>query len=469
MVSPHIMIVKEHAMQAVKDITKGNIYLNYIQYAAPLILSSILSSLYSTVDAVIAGKFIGEHALGAISATSSFDILFNSFFNGFSCGFSVFIAHLFGKKEYAAIKRNVVNMVAFIAGISAIVSIFAIVFRGAIIDYLEIDPVLRKDAEIYFIIYTSAYLFSFVNMILLQTLYALGTTAFSLFVSMLSAIINILGNLVTVLVFDWGIAGLAYSTVFSILIATIIYVYMIIKAFGEIKSEPVGYRFSFRVVKESLSYTLPTAIQKIAFHATGIFFAPALNGLGADATTGYSVMTRMYNFCAQSFWNMCSAVDCHTAQALGAGKVSQVRHGLKAGFWMNMAALTPLALLFTIFAKPIALIFFPSGYNGLALEYAIRFFEIYSVFLYVNMIGHLMHSYMRSIGRVITVLWITIFGSAVRVVSTLLLVPAFKMDGVYLGLILSWLADGILSVILYFALYHSKEKIRKIVELTCYT
>ena len=72
-------------MRITKNLTEGNVYRNYLLYALPLILSSILSSLYSTVDAVIAGKFISEHALGAISATSSFDILFHSFFNGFSC------------------------------------------------------------------------------------------------------------------------------------------------------------------------------------------------------------------------------------------------------------------------------------------------------------------------------------------------------------------------------------------------
>ena len=464
-----VTTVKERAMRKIKNVTEGNVYKNYLEYAAPLILSSILVSLYSTVDAVIAGKFISEHALGAISATSSFDILFNSFFNGFSCGFSVYIAQLFGKREFAAIKQNVVNMAAFVAGISAIASVVAIVFRGTILDYLNIAPVLRKDAEIYFVIYTSGYLFSYVNMILLRTLYALGTTAFSLLVSLLSAIINIAGNLVTVLVFDLGVAGLAYSTVFSVLIVTLIYVYMIVKAFGELKSEPVCYRFRLALVKNSISYTLPTAIQKVAFHATGIFFAPAINGLGADATTGYSVMKRMYNFCAQSFWNMCSAVDCHTAQALGAGNASQVRRGLKVGLWMNIAALTPFVLLFTVFAKPIALMFFPAGYHGLALEYAIRFFEIYVVFLYINMVGHLMHSYMRSIGRVITVLWITIFGSVVQVVATLLLVPVFKMDGVYLGLIFSWMADGALSVGVYFACYHTKEKIEKIAGKICRT
>ena len=451
-------------MRTVKNLTEGNIYKNYLQYAAPLILSSILISLYNTVDAVIAGKFISEHALGAISATSSFDTLLNAFFTGFACGFSVYIAQLFGKGDHVAVKRNVVNMVAFIAALSVVVTVLSILFRGHILDYLNIDPVLRKDAETYFVIFTASHVASFVNMILLRTLYALGVTSFSLLTSVLSAVINIVGNLVVVLVLDWGVAGLAFSTVLSVLAATGIYFYMVAKAFRELGSEKVVYRLSLADVKASLGYALPTAMQKMAFHATGIFFAPALNGLGADATTGYSVMSKLYNFCGKSFWNMCAAVDCHTAQAVGMGNVQKVRRGLTVGLWMNIAALTPFVLLFTIFAEPLALIFFPDGYRGLALEYAVRFFEVYSIFLYVNMIGHLMHSYMRSIGRVTTVLWVTIFGSFVRVVATLLLIPLMHMDGVYLGLVLSWAADGMLSVILYFSLYHKEEKLRKVIE-----
>ena len=87
-----------------------------------------------------------------------------------------------------------------------------------------------------------------------------------------------------------------------------------------------------------------------------------------------------------------------------------------------------------------------------------------SIFLYVNMIGHLFHSYMRSIGRVSTVLWITLVGSAVKIAATLLLVPHFHIDGVYMGQSLSWLVDGALCVVIYFLFYYSEEKIKKVAE-----
>lgn len=68
---------------------------------------------------------------------------------------------------------------------------------------------------------------------------------------------------------------------------------------------------------------------------------------------------------------------------------------------------------------------------------------------------------MRSIGCVRTVLWITLFGSAIKIIATLLLVPRFQMDDVYLGQALSWVADGALTLLLYFALYHTMPQLQK--------
>ena len=451
-------------MSMTKNITEGNIYKNYLLYALPLILSSILASLYSTVDAVIAGKFISEHALGAISSTASYDILFQSLFTGFSGGFSIYIAQLFGKGESASIKQNTVDMVAFTVMVSLGISALSILFRNPVMNYLNIDPVLRRDAEIYFVIYTASYALAYANMVLMRVLYALGVTSFSIYVSLISALLNIGGNLFTVVVLNMGVAGLAISTVCSIAIVTVIYAALLSRVFKELGGPRVSCRFSLKCVRNSLIYTVPAAIQKLAFHATGIFIAPAINGLGADVTTGYSVMSRMYNICGQSFWNMSSAVDCHTAQSVGAGDYKKARRGLSAGFFMNVAALTPFVLVFVFWAEPIASIFFPSGYTGAAFDYAVRFFKVYAVFLYVNMIGHLMHSYMRSIGRVNTVLWVTLFGSVVKVVSTLMLIPRFHIDGIYMGNVLSWLADGALSVVIYFLFYHSERKIKAVID-----
>ena len=159
-------------MRLTKNLSEGNIYKNYILYALPLICSSLVSCTYSTIDAVIAGKFISENALGAISSTSSFDALFTSFFNGFAAGFAVYIAHLFGKKDYAKIKNDIIQQMTSVGLFCILIIVSAIVFYNPIFDYLKVDPILREDARKYFILLTSSLIFTFFNLILVNSLYA---------------------------------------------------------------------------------------------------------------------------------------------------------------------------------------------------------------------------------------------------------------------------------------------------------
>ncbi len=448
-------------MKATKNITEGNIYKNYFLYAIPLIFSSLLTSAYSTIDSMMAGKFVNENALGAISAASSYEILFYSFFNGFTEGFSIYIAHLFGGKNYKKLKRDVVNMFFIITVISILIATFSIIFRNAIMNYLNVSPILMNDAKIYFSIYNIGYVFTFLNLLMLHVLYALGVTSFSLYISLSSAILNIGGNILTVLVFDMGVAGLALSTVLSTFAATVFYLILIKRAFRDLKTEKISYHFSFTCLTNSIRYTLPAAAQKLAFHCVNFFIAPAVNSISAEATTGHTVMKRVYNICGQSFWNASHAVSCYSAQCVGAGKYKKIPHGLKAGFWMNCALLTPFVILVWIFARPITSIFFPAGYEGKAFEYALRFATTYMPFLYINMVGHLLHVYLRSLGKVNVVFGITIIGSTIQLVTSLWLIPSLQLDGAYIGQVISWSADALLSFSIFYTFFRKPSQLEK--------
>lgn len=449
-------------MKATKNMTNGNIYQNFLLYAIPLLLSSLLTQAYPLVDAVIAGKFISEFALGAISSTSSYEIVFSSFFNGFAAGFSIYIAHLFGKKELSSIKRDVTNMSIFIFTISVVISAVSIVLRDPIMDYLKIDPILRRNAEIYFIIYTASYAFSLVNLLLIQTLYALGITSFSLYTSILSTVLNIVGNLLAVAVFDWGVAGLAFSTVLSSAVNTLLLVWMIRRVFKGFPNQEAPSKFSFSSIRNSLRYTVPAAIQQVAFHGVGLVLAPLINALGAAATTGYTVCNRIYNLGTLSIWSVTSAFNCYTAQCAGEGNYRNIKRGIRVGFCMNCVMFLPVALLFSILASPISGLFFPAGYTGEAFDCAVRYTSIYFSFVFLQMVEHMIHSYIRCLGQITVVFYITIFGSSVRILATFLLVPLMHIDGVFIGQIISWGADAIVSVILYSTLYRKREQIERI-------
>lgn len=84
----------------VKYLYEGNIYKNFMLFAIPMVITGVLSQLYNIVDTVIAGVFLGDQALAAIGALSPLVTFFSSVLWGCGCGFGIYVALLFGKKEY---------------------------------------------------------------------------------------------------------------------------------------------------------------------------------------------------------------------------------------------------------------------------------------------------------------------------------------------------------------------------------
>ncbi|MBQ2273268.1 MAG: polysaccharide biosynthesis C-terminal domain-containing protein [Clostridia bacterium] len=448
----------------VKSLTEGNIYKNYILYALPLIVSAILARLYGTVDSVIAGKCIGDLALGAVSAMGSIDAIFFALFNGFSVGFSIHLANLFGQRNYARIRRDTYATVIFIAAVSLLLGVLAVLFRNPLMDFLKVDEVLRRDAEIYFVIVILGSVFNYVNRIFAQVLPAMGITSFSLYLSVGSAVLNIVGNLICVVALRMGVAGLAIATVFSTAAITLIYFLILRNALRKLDLEKTPFRFRFSYVSESFRYTLPAAAQQLAFHWVGVLIAPPINGMGAAATTANNVNGQLYSICSITIWNMTSSISCYTAQSIGEGSVHKIPRGLRVGFLLNSVMLLPVLLSFYFFADPIVSIFFPEGFEGLALDYALRYVRVFLPFLLVQMADHVLHSYLRSLGAVNAVFYISLFGSTVRAVLTYALVPVLGMDGVYLSQIVSWAADLLVTVVLYLQKYRTVPQIQRIAQ-----
>ena len=454
-------------MKVTKNLTEGNVYKNLLVYTIPLILSSVLSLTYTTIDGMIAGKCISAFAMGAISATSSFHVLINALFVGIAEGFTIYASHLFGQGNFSSIKRSIVSMTWFVGVLALGVSLLAILFRGAILDYLNVDPLLREDAEWYFAIYTMGYVVFFINMFWVRALYALGITSFSLYISALSAVLNIGGNLLTVLVLDMGVAGLAVSTLVSSLGASAFYIILLRKAFREMSSEPISFRFRFGEVRSSLRYTIPVSVQKMAFLGISLVIAPAINALGAAATTGYGIAHQIYNIGTMTIWAATSAFGCYTGQCVGEGNTKKIRRGVKVGFEINSALLLPIVLVIAVFAGPIVSIFFPKGYDGEAYTYAFRYARIFVPLIYVQLVDHILHAYMRALGRVGMVLGATLVGGVTRIAATFALIPLLGLEGAFLAEVISWGVDAGICLIICVLRYRTDEHLKRELALRC--
>ena len=444
-----------------RDLTEGNIYKNFILYVIPLILAALLTQAYSTIDSAIAGKYVGDYAVGAIGATQDLSTFIATLISGFSVGFSIYVARVFGEKDYVRIKTDIINVLIFIAAVLILLGVACILFSGWIMDVLQVDDEIRRDAMLYFCITKAGFFMISGNVALVQVLHALGVTGFSFYMALLSAVLNVGGNLLSVAVLDMGIEGIALSTVLSSAVASVLYVRKLRQCFRELPGSIGRFRFRFSSVRMSLHYSLPTCLQQGSMYFAGLILSPIINSIGAAATTGYSVSVRFANFSACIYQNSSKVVSIYTAQSIGAKKYGNIRKGLLAGLVQAFVLVAPVLLACIFFARPIASIFFTDGYTGEAYAAAVRFATVFLPLIVFNVINNLMHSFFRGVGAFGTLIFSTSFASIVRIVLTFILAPMFSLDGVFLGWTISWIAEALLCFFIFLFRYRNEKQIMK--------
>lgn len=278
---------------------------------------------------------------------------------------------------------------------------------------------------------------------------ALGASEFPLRMSIISTLINIIGNLLSVAVFKFGIAGIAVASVVAALVPCVGYFLRLQKCFKELGISTHKVRIDFASVKKSFSFSLPVMIQQSIMYASSLIVSPIINALGSSAIAAYNVDLKIYDINAGVYQNSSKSLTNYAAQCVGAGKTDMLKKGVFVGFMQGMLFLLPCLLICVCLSKQFCTIFFPSDYIGESLELSVKFVRYYLPFVTFNMINNLFHGFFRGIKAMNFLLFFTIIGAVSRAVATLLLSRLYGMDGVYLGWVISWICEAVLVCLLY--------------------
>ncbi|MBQ4631082.1 MAG: hypothetical protein IJB70_08885 [Clostridia bacterium] len=430
-----------------KDLTKGNIYKTFILFAIPLVLSGVLSQAYAIIDSIIAGKWLGPVGIAATGATSSLIQFISSVFWGYSAGFSVYIAVLFGSKNYERLKTTLYSNFIVVSVSCIFISAIMILFRNQIFSFLEIDNSIKKDAEIYFVCYICGLLPILLNNFFAVSLHALGISGFPFRMALISSVLNITGNILSVTQLNMGILGIALSSVVAALVVDICYVFKIKQCFSKMPDEKdFKLRFSMLSIKRSVSYAIPVTLQQMVMYMASFFIAPMINALGGGITAAYSVVHRIYEINASVYQNSAKTLTNYTAQCVGAKKFDRIQKGIKVAFLQGAVLVLPFILICVFFASPICRAFFPAEYAGDGLEFSVVFAKFYLPFILFNVVNNLFHAFYRGVKNMKMLLITTTFGALARVVASAVLVGKFGIHGIYAGWVISWIMEAMLCV-----------------------
>ena len=432
-----------------KDLTQGNIYKTFFFFALPLLLSGLLSQSYHIIDTAIAGKFLGEAGIAAISSSSSFITLISSVLWGFSAGASIYFGILFGAKKFSELKNAIFSSFTILVFTCLALSVAAVIFKNQIFTFLKVDPSLFTEASKYFCVYIIGITIIVSNNFFISVFNALGLSKYPFYMSLISAVTNVCGNIFTLTVLKTGVIGVAFSTVFSALLVDIVF---IIKLSAIYKNLGITTKNTFDKtgLPHVFSISIPVTFQQLIMYAVGVFISPSVNALGPSTTAAFSVANHVYEVCASMYQNSSKTVSTYSAQCIGAKKFGNLKKGVFAGFVQATLILLPIVLLIRYFARPICLFFFEDGYTGDALSYSVDFAKNYLVFVFLNIINNLFHSFWRGVTAKGNLLAGTIVGSVSRTALTLILIPIYEIKGVWIAWVLSWAIEAILNLILYF-------------------
>ncbi len=433
-----------------RDLTRGNIYKTFFLFGFPLVIAGLFSQLHSTINTAIAGHFLGSDGLAAIGATSPLLTLVSSVLWGYSGGYSIYIARLFGAGEYKKIKSSILSNCLVMAGAGTAIALLFLCFNQPLFDLLQVEDSIRGAAFAYFSIYVAGIFPIVCNTVFFHLINAFGISTFPLFMSILSTVLTIGGNLICVAWLGLGVGSLAFSTLIAALAVDVCYIFKFKRCFRELGIPKEKTRLSFSYVRDAAAYSLPNMAQQTTMYFAGFLISPLVNGLGADATAGYTISSRIYDIIASVYQNSARALSNFAAQCLGKNEMHKVRRGVRAGVLQGVLFITPFVLACVLFPQEICSLFFDAKTSPLAKTYTARFVTFFLPLIFFQVICNLFHALYRGVKALRFLYLTTCFAAVVRLVASALFIPFFGMNGFFAGWVISWIAEAVLTLIIYF-------------------
>jgi putative MATE family efflux protein len=311
-----------------QDLTSGNEGKLIFNFAAPMLLGNIFQQLFSVVDSIAVGKFIGKEALAAVGASFPVIFMMVSLIIGIVMGTTVVISQYFGAKDFVKVKRAIDTMYVYSAVTGVIATAAGLLLAKPLLNLLGTPEEIMPQATLYLRIYFSGIIIFFGYNGTSAVLRGLGDSKTPLYFLIVATIANIIFVLLFVAVFKWGIAGSAYATLLANGIAFGLAIYWLNRTHKLIRIAIKGLHFDREIFQHSIRIGLPTGIQQTLVAMGNLALMSIVNKFGTNVLAGFSVANRIDTLATIPAMSFSQALSTFVGQNIGAKKTNRVRTGL---------------------------------------------------------------------------------------------------------------------------------------------
>lgn len=306
------------------DMCNGSILDKLISFSIPLMLSGILQLLFNAVDIIVVGRFTGSEALAAVGSTTALINVFVNFFIGISLGSNVLAARFYaaGKDQEMSETVHTAITLALISGV--VMGIVGVVSAKGALQLMDTPDNVLNLSTLYMRIYFVGMPFFMLYNYGAAILRAVGDTKRPLMFLIVSGATNVVLNLILVIWFHMGVAGVAIATVISQGISCVLVLRCLYYSEGSYQLRFSKLGMKARYVKQIFQVGVPAGIQSTIINFSNVLLQSSVNSFGSVAMAGYTAANNILGFLYVSVNSITQACMSFTSQNYGVRKFKRM-------------------------------------------------------------------------------------------------------------------------------------------------
>lgn len=433
------------------SMVNGVIWKQLLLFFFPIMLGSLFQQLYNTVDAVVVGKFVGADALAAVGGSASNILnLLIGFFTGVSSGATVIISQYFGADDHDGVNKALHTAMLFSIVGGAVIMLIGLFGTELMLRLMETPEDILEGSALYLRIMFLGMVPNMIYNVGSAILRAMGDSKRPLYFLIVACLANVVLDLVFVLVFKMGIAGVAVASILAQAISAVMVMLSLSSANRDYRFNVKQMRFEGDILSRTIRIGLPAGFQSIMYSLSNMLLQAAVNRFGTNTVASWVVLGKVDGITWMMLGALGVASMTFVGQNYGAGRVDRIRKSIKISLIMGLVITGGFGALLLLFGKPLFSLFTD---DAAVLTLAIQLLYYFAPFYWLFAPIEIFSGALRGMGDTLLPTIITATGICVfRVVWVYTVVPMYNsMLTVSLSYPISWVFTSIAFIIYYIA------------------
>lgn len=431
------------------DMCNGSIMDKLVSFALPLMLSGILQLMFNAVDIIVVGRFSGSEALAAVGSTTALINVFTNLFIGISLGANVLAARFFatGRKEEMSETVHTSITLALISGI--LMAFVGLVFSKGALELMGTPEDVIGLSTLYMRIYFMGMPFFMLYNYGAAILRAVGDTKRPLYFLIIAGVINAGLNMVLVIVFGLGVAGVGIATVFSQMVSCVLVLTCLCRTEGSYKLSFSKLSMKGYYLKQIFQVGIPAGIQSTVINFSNALLQSSVNSFGSTAMAGYTAANNILGFLYVSINSVTQACMSFTSQNFGVGKYKRMDRVLMDCMILSVGAALVLGCGAYFFGAEILQVYTEEAD---VIQCGVEILSITTVPYFLCGIMDLFPGALRGMGYSAVPMVLSIIGTVgMRVLWIFVFFPQHRsLYFLFISYPASWIATIVMQVVCYY-------------------